>query len=78
MLYMSLKSPDAARVYLSAVVDEYGETVWARRSLLELARLLCAEGSTAAGAESYARIIENYPGTEEAATAATEAQACGR
>ncbi len=78
MLYVSLKTLDAAKVYLNAVVDEYGDTVWARRSLLELARILCREGSTADGAEAYARVIEDYPGTEEAATAATEAEGCGR
>jgi len=77
MLYVTLKSPDAARVYLNAVVDDYGDTVWARRSLLELARIFCAEGSNARGAETYARVIAEYPGTEEAATAAAEAQGCG-
>lgn len=78
MLYFTLESPDAAKVYLTAVIDEYGGTVWAGRSLLALARVLCSEGSTAQGAETYSRLIDEYPGTDEAAAAAVEAEGCGR
>jgi outer membrane protein assembly factor BamD len=78
MLYVSLKSPEGARVYLEAVAEDYSETVWGRRSLLEFARILCAEGSMALASEAYGRLIEEHPGTEEATTAATEAQSCGR
>lgn len=77
-LYLSLKRPDAARIYLTSVADDYGDTVWGRRSLLDLARIFCAEGSTAKGKETYARIVDEYPGTEEAAAAMTEAEGCGR
>jgi outer membrane protein assembly factor BamD len=77
MLYVTLKAPDSARIYLSAVADDYGDTVWARRALLELARSFCSEGSGARGRETYSRIIEQYPGTEEAATAGAEMEGCG-
>lgn len=75
MLYNSLESPEAARVYLEAVADEYPDTVWARRALLELARSYRAEGSSAMAADAYARLIETYPGTAEAAEASSEAAA---
>ena len=78
MLYVSLNSPEAARVYLEAVAEDYSDTVWGRRSQLALARILCAEGSMALAAEAYDRLIDEHPGTEEAAAAATEAQSCGR
>ncbi len=78
MLYVSLGSPDAARVYLTAVFEDYGDTVWGRRSLLELARIFCAEGSLAQASEAYSRLLDKYPGTEEAAAAAIEAESCGR
>ena len=72
MLYFALKRPAAARVYLEAVVTEYPDTVWARAALLEKARSFAAEGSTALAENEYQRLIELYPGTEEARTAAAE------
>jgi outer membrane protein assembly factor BamD len=78
VLYVTLGSTDAARVYFEAVAEDYGETVWARRSLLELARIYCSEGSNARGAETYQRLIAEYEGTEEAAVAAIELATCGQ
>ena len=75
MLYISLESPQAARVYLEAVADEYPDTVWARKALLELARSYRDEGATAMASEVYGRLIETYPGTAEAAEASSEAAA---
>jgi outer membrane protein assembly factor BamD len=72
MLYFDLHKPTAARVYLETVVAEYPDTVWARAALLEKARSLAAEGSTALAENEYQRLIELYPGTEEARTAAAE------
>jgi outer membrane protein assembly factor BamD len=72
MLYFDLRRPKAARVYLEAVVTEYPDTVWARAALLEKARSFAAEGSTALAENEYQRLIELYPGTEEARTAAAE------
>ena len=77
MLYLSLESPEAARVYFEAVADEYPDTVWGRRALLELARAFRAEGSVARAEAAYERLMEEHPGTEEAATASTEAAALG-
>lgn len=76
-LYFDLGKPKAARVYLEAVVSEYEDTVWARVALLEKARSLSAEGSQALAEGEYRRIIELYPGTEEALTAAEEVAALG-
>jgi outer membrane protein assembly factor BamD len=72
ILYFDLKRPTAARIYLEAVVAEYPDTVWARAALLEKARSFAAEGSTALADGEYQRLIELYPGTEEARTAAAE------
>jgi outer membrane protein assembly factor BamD len=72
MLYFSLKKPRAARLYLEAVVTEYPDTVWARAALLEKARSLAAEGSLAPAETEYQRLIDMYPDTEEARTAAAE------
>ena len=72
MLYIALESPQAARVYLEAVADEYPDTVWARKALLGLARSFRDEGAGALAAEAYERLVEAYPGTAEAAAAASE------
>jgi outer membrane protein assembly factor BamD len=71
-LYQDLGEAAAARVYFEAVVADYPETDWARRSLLAIARSHVAEGATAEASEAYDRLIELYPGTEEAATARAE------
>ena len=71
-LYFDLKKPAAARVYLEAVVAEYPGTVWARVALLDKARSFAAEGSRALAENEYQRLIDLYPGTEEAGTAAAE------
>jgi outer membrane protein assembly factor BamD len=72
MLYATLEKPQAARIYLEAVAQDYPDTVWARLALLEKARSFAAEGSTALAVETYERIIDLYPGTAEAVTAAAE------
>ncbi|MFH1688940.1 MAG: outer membrane protein assembly factor BamD [Candidatus Eisenbacteria bacterium] len=71
-LYFDLGRPKAARVYLEAVVTEYPDTAWARVALLDKARSFAAEGSRALAENEYQRLIELYPGTEEARTAAAE------
>lgn len=71
-LYFTLKNSRAARVYLEAVVADYPETVWARTALLTLARNFAAENLPVEAREVYGRLIELYPGTEEAAAAALE------
>jgi outer membrane protein assembly factor BamD len=72
MLYLTLEKPRAARIYLEAVAQDYPDTVWARLALLEKARSFAAEGSKALAAETYQRVIDLYPGTAEAVTAAAE------
>ena len=74
-LYFSLRQPKAARVYLESVIVEYPDTVWARAALLDKARSFAAEGSRALAEGEYQRLMELYPETEEARTAATEAAA---
>lgn len=71
-LYFVLHRPKAARVYLEAVVSEYPDTSWARVALLDKARSFAAEGSRALAEGEYQRLIDSYPGTEEALTAAAE------
>jgi outer membrane protein assembly factor BamD len=72
MLYVQLEDLAAARLYLEAIVEDYPDTAWARLALLEIARSHAAEGSTAQATEAYDRLIERYPGTEEAAAARAE------
>jgi outer membrane protein assembly factor BamD len=72
VLYFALDDPQAARIYLEAVADEYPDTAWARKALLALARSLRDEGSTARASDVYERLTETYPGTAEAASAASE------
>lgn len=72
MLYVRLNDPTAARLYLEAVVEDYPATVWARQALLEIARSQALEGAAARADEAYDRLIELYPGTEEAAVARAE------
>jgi outer membrane protein assembly factor BamD len=71
-LYLQLGDLKAARVYLDAIVQDYPDTEWARRSLLEIARSHAREGATAQATQAYERLIELYPGTEEAAAALAE------
>jgi outer membrane protein assembly factor BamD len=71
-LYLRLGDLAAARVYLLAIVEDYPDTPWAPRALLEIARSHAREGSTAQAAEAYDRLIERYPDTEEAAAARAE------
>jgi outer membrane assembly lipoprotein YfiO len=71
-LYFTLGRPKAARVYLEAVAAEYPDTLWARVALLDKARSFATEGSRALAENEYQRLIDSYPGTEEALTAAAE------
>jgi outer membrane protein assembly factor BamD len=71
-LYLRLGDLGAARVYLEAIVEDYPDTRWAPLALLDIARSHAKEGSTAKAAEAYDRLIEEYPGTEEAAAADAE------
>ncbi len=71
-LYVNLKKPKAARVYLESVIVEYPDTVWARAARLDKARSFAAEGARALAEGEYQRLMELYPETEEARTAATE------
>jgi outer membrane protein assembly factor BamD len=71
-LYFALKKPAAARVYLEAVVNEYPDTPWAKLALLDKARSFAVEGSKALAEHEYQRLIDLYPGSEEAGTAAAE------
>lgn len=71
-LYIQLQDLEAARVYLEAIVEDYPDTKWARLALLEIARSHAREGSTAKAREAYDRLIERYPGTDEAAAAEAE------
>lgn len=72
LLYQTLKNEEAARVYLRSVAAEYPDTPWAPRALLELARSHSREGATALALDAYERIVRDYPGTEEAASAEAE------
>ena len=71
-LYRDMDKPKAERVCLDVVIAEYPDTVWARVALLDKARSFAAEGSRALAEDEYQRLMELYPGTEEAGTAATE------
>ncbi len=71
-LYRDMGKPKAERVCLDAVIAEYPDTVWARVALLDKARSFAAEGSRALAEDDYQRLMELYPGTEEAGTAAAE------
>lgn len=71
-LYFKLENPSAARVYLEAVIVEYPDTVWARLAILDKARSFASEGSKALAEHEYRRLIDTYPGTEEAAVASSE------
>ncbi|MEA3409279.1 MAG: outer membrane protein assembly factor BamD [Candidatus Eisenbacteria bacterium] len=75
VLYFTLRKPKAARVYLEAVIVEYPDTIWARVALLDKARSFAAEGARALAEGEYQRLMELYPGTEEARTAAAEVAA---
>jgi outer membrane protein assembly factor BamD len=77
MLYVSLKRPDAARVYLDSVIADFPETVWARRAMLAKARMLVTGGSREGALEVYRSLIELHPGTEEAAAAGVESAGLG-
>lgn len=77
MLYMSLKRPAAARVYLDSVIIDFADTVWARRAMLAKARMLAADGSREEALEVYRSLIELHPGTEEAELAGVESAGPG-
>jgi outer membrane protein assembly factor BamD len=72
LLYAQLRDAKAARFYLSAVVEDYPDTEWAPRALLEIARSHALEGATAKASEAYGELIDRYPDTEEAAAARAE------
>ena len=74
-LYHDMGKAKAARVCLEVVIVDYPDTVWARTALLDKARSFAAEGSRALAEIEYQRLMELYPGTEEAGTAAAEAAA---
>ncbi len=66
MLYAKSGSPTAARIYLESIPDEYPNTPWAPRALLELVRSYVVAGETAHAQETLARLDELYPDTAEA------------
>lgn len=73
LLYFKLKSAPSARVYLAAVARDYADTPWAPKALLAQARSLAGEGMTAEAQDVYGKLVELYPGTDEAAAAALDA-----
>jgi outer membrane protein assembly factor BamD len=77
LLYITLKDPEAARIYFETVALDYPETDWARKALLEEARSFRDEGATAKAAEVYLRLIDQYPDSAEAASAEAELKASG-
>lgn len=72
LLYFTLKNPGAARIYLESIVREYPDTVWARKALLEEARSFAREGAAESALTTYRRLLDLYPGTEEAGAASAE------
>jgi outer membrane protein assembly factor BamD len=72
MLYFTLGSPEAARIYLESVASGYPDTVWARKALLEEARSFAREGAAESAATTYRRLLDLYPDSEEAGIAAAE------
>jgi len=72
-LYITLKNGASARVYFEAVVRDYPDTPWAPRALLAQARSAAADGLPDEAHDAYQRLIQLYPESEEARTAALEA-----
>jgi outer membrane assembly lipoprotein YfiO len=72
MLYFTLGSPEAGRIYLESVASGYPDTEWARKALLEEARSFAREGAGESAATAYRRLLDLYPDTEEAGIAAAE------
>jgi outer membrane assembly lipoprotein YfiO len=68
-LYLKLKRPAAARFYFENVLAEYGDTQWAPRCMLEIAKSYEIEKETAKAADEYNRLIQTYPDSEEAGQA---------
>jgi len=71
-LYLTLKNGASARVYFEAVVRDYPDTPWAPRALLAQARSAAADGLPDEARGAYERLMELYPGSEEASSAALE------
>ncbi len=71
-LYMTLGNPAAARVYFEAVVAEYPGTPAVAKALLGIVRSHLASGDVNAATDALGRLEELYPGSGEAAEAASE------
>jgi outer membrane protein assembly factor BamD len=69
-LYMRIKSYRAAHIYFDLVLEEYGDTPWARRALLGKARTYTKQKDFGAARETLERVVEEYPDTPESEEAA--------
>ena len=71
-LYITLKDGASARVYFEAVARDYPDTPWAPKALLARARSAAADGLPDEARSDYERLIQLYPESEEARSAALE------
>ncbi len=69
-LYLRMKYYGAAHIYFDLVLEEYGDTPWAPRALLDKARAYSKQKDFDAARETLERVVEEYPGTLEADKAA--------
>jgi outer membrane protein assembly factor BamD len=63
-LYLKIHYYEAARIYFDSVLDEYGDTPWARRALIGKGIALVGEGKLNEAELAYERLLRDYPAAQ--------------
>ena len=60
-LYLKLRYYEAARIYFDSVLEEYGNTPWARRALIGKGIALVREGKLDEAGLVYEQLVKDHP-----------------
>jgi outer membrane protein assembly factor BamD len=69
-VYFRMGSHRAAHIYFDSVVEDFGETEWAARSLLVKGRMYSRVGMIDEAREAYRRVVDEHPDTRMSRDAA--------
>ena len=64
VLYIKLDQYPAALIYFNEVLDKYGDTKWAGKSIFRIAEVYQKQGERGKALEKYKELMQNYPQEE--------------
>jgi outer membrane protein assembly factor BamD len=64
ILYIKLNECPAALIYFNEVLDKYGDTKWAGKSIFRIAEVYEKQGERTKALEKYKELVQNHPQEE--------------